>query len=245
MQNELRIWGIHTPIQNEPLFLQSGLVAVGWSQMGDLSALPADRDAFRDKYSVIYPDATKGNVGINSGTLYRFVHEMKSGDYIIFPAKSDRNIYIGVIDGDYQFQPGNTEYPHQRQVRWLKHLPRTAFSQGALYEVGSFVTFFSVKNYADEFLAALNKGAKRELPAEDESVGITAAEIKENTKDFILKELVRQLKGHGLEEFIADLLRAMGYRATVSPRGTILGMLRNISTLLPSFAALTVLSLWS
>ena len=54
---------------------------------------------------------------------------------------------------------------------------------------------------------------------EDESVGATADEIVEATRDFILKELSKNLKGYDLEEFVADLLRAMGYRTTVSSHG--------------------------
>ena len=54
---------------------------------------------------------------------------------------------------------------------------------------------------------------------EDETVAATAEDIQETTKDFILKELSHQLKGYDLEEFVADLLRAMGYRTTVSPHG--------------------------
>jgi restriction system protein len=96
-----------------------------------------------------------------------------------------------------------------------------SFSQGALYEIGSAMSFFMVKNYADEFMAALDKGFKKSSAAadEDETVGATADDIIESTKDFILKELSRQLKGYDLEQFVADLLRAMGYRTTVSPQG--------------------------
>ena len=114
------------------------------------------------------------------------------------------------------------EYPNQRKVKWIAHLPRTLFSQGALYEVGSALTFFLIKNYSDEYLGILNRGSKKAVisdASEDESVGATAEEIIENTKDFILKELSRRLKGYELEEFIADLLNAMGYRTTVSPHG--------------------------
>ena len=88
--------------------------------------------------------------------------------------------------------------------------------------MGSAMSFFSVKNYADEFLAALDKDFKKtdaSVEADDESVGATADDIVENTKDFILKELSRQLKGYDLEQFVADLLRAMGYRTKVSPQG--------------------------
>lgn len=105
-------------------------------------------------------------------------------------------------------------------VKWLRHLPRTAFSQGALYEIGSAMSLFSVKNYADEFLAALDNNFSRVHDnEEDESVAATADDIIESTRDFILKELSKHLKGYDLEEFVADLLRAMGYRTTVSAHG--------------------------
>ncbi len=82
------------------------------------------------------------------------------------------------------------------------------------------MSFFSVKNYADEFLAALDKSFKpKSASDDDETVAATAEEIIDSTRDFILKELSRKLKGYDLEEFVADLLNAMGYRTTISPHG--------------------------
>ena len=83
------------------------------------------------------------------------------------------------------------------------------------------MSLFTVKNYADEFLSALDKNFKKSITEaeEDESVAATADDIIESTKDFILKELTKNLKGYDLEDFIADLLRAMGYRTTVSAHG--------------------------
>lgn len=105
-------------------------------------------------------------------------------------------------------------------MKWLKHLPRTAFSQGALYEVGSAMSFFSLKNYADEYLAALDKNfQKSAIEQEDDTVAATAEDIIETTRDFILKELSKNLKGYDLEEFVADLLCAMGYRTSLSSHG--------------------------
>ena len=217
MADEIRMWGIHT--KDDSLFLNGNVIAIGWREMGDLSALSPTRDAFRDKYVDVYPDAKKGSIGTGVGMLYRFLYEIQVGDYIVFPSKIDRMINIGKVEGDYQFVSDAVEYVQQRKVRWLKHLPRTAFSQGALYEVGSALTLFAVKNYPDEFLHALEKGFRKTPQEEDDSVGPTADDIIESTKDFILKEISRQLKGYDLEEFVADLLRAMGYRTTVSPRG--------------------------
>lgn len=219
--DEKRIWGIHTKDDN--MFLQQGVIAIGWKEMGDLSKIGATREEFKERYLEVYPNAKKGSVANGAGMLYRFAHEVQVGDYVVFPSKIDRQINIGTIESGYEYDADAAEYVQQHKVKWLKHIPRTAFSQGALYEVGSAMSFFTVKNYADEYLAALDKGFKKTAITtdgeEDESVGATAEEIIESTKDFILKELSKNLKGYALEEFVADLLRAMGYRTTVSSQG--------------------------
>lgn len=221
MNEEKRLWGIHTLDDN--LFLKNDVIAIGWKAMGNLSLIKPGREAFKTKYAEVYPDAKKGSIANGAGMLYRFAHEVEIGDYVVFPSKIDRQINIGVIEGEYEYHPEAGEYVQQHKVKWLKHLPRTSFSQGALYEVGSAMFFFTVKNYADEYLAALDKSFKKNALTtgtdEDESIGATADEIVEATRDFILKELSKNLKGYDLEEFVADLLRAMGYRTKVSAHG--------------------------
>ncbi len=216
---ERKMWGIHT--LDDALFLKDDVIAIGWKQIGDLQEIPQTREAIKEKYIQTFPDEKKGYVSVSVGMLFRFCHEIQTGDYIVFPSKQDRMINIGEVTGNYVFNANQNPYSHQRSVKWLKHVPRTAFSQGALYEVGSALTLFSVKNYADEFLSALDKGFRQVPPSpdDDETVGATAAEIVESTRDFILKELSRNFKGYALEEFVADLLKAMGYRTTVSPQG--------------------------
>ena len=217
--DELKIWGIHTKDDN--LFLKDNIIAIGWHEIGDLKRIDANREAFKEKYRDTYPDAKKGSVANGAGMLFRFCNEVQIGDYIVFPSKINREVNIGIVEGDYVYDPRQIEYVQTRKVKWLKHLPRTVFSQGALYEIGSAMSFFTVKNYADEFLAALDKDFKKNFSpdAEDDSIGATAEDIEEITRDYILKELSRQLKGYDLENFVADLLSAMGYRTTVSPHG--------------------------
>ena len=216
---EKRVWGIHT--MDDYMFLNRNLIAIGWKPMGDLTLIAPEREAFKARYKEVYPDSKMQAIANSAGMLYRFVHEAKVGDYVVFPSKVNREIYIGVIEGDYLYSPQEAEYVQTRKVKWLKHLPRTSFSQGALYEVGSAMSFFSLKNYAEEYLSALERtGKKAEVVSDDaEVVEKTTEDIIESTKDYILKELSKNLKGYDLEDFVADLLRAMGYRATVSPHG--------------------------
>ena len=218
MNEEQRVWGIHS--LNDNLLLSKSVIAIDWEEFGDFRAIEGTREAFKAHYAEVYPEQNKRQIAIGAGTPFRFLYEVKKGDYIVFPSKADRKINIGMIVGDYYFEDDG-QYPQRREVKWLKHLPRTAFSQGALYEAGSALTFFSIKNYADEFLSALDKDFKPKSheEEEDETVGATAEDIVETTKDFILKELAKNLKGYDLEGFIADLLRAMGYRTTVSTHG--------------------------
>lgn len=219
MENNARIWGIHT--MDDSLFLNQNIIAIGWDAIGDLSRIEPTREAYKNEYIRAYSNAKKGSVATGAGMLYRFSCEMQKGDYVVFPSKIDRKINIGIVESDYFHDDAAAMYPNQRKVKWLRHLPRTAFSQGALYEVGSALSFFQVKNYSDEFLKALDRNfTGNNLESEpDETVARTAEEIIESTKDFILKELSKRLKGYALEEFIADLLQAMGYRTTLSPHG--------------------------
>lgn len=86
------------------------------------------RDAFKEKYLQVYPDAKQGSVDNGAGMLYRFACEVQVGDYVVFPSKIDRMINIGVVEGGYEYDADAAEYVRQHKVKWMKHIPRTAFS---------------------------------------------------------------------------------------------------------------------
>ena len=55
--------------------------------------------------------------------------------------------------------------------------------------------------------------------AQDESVAAVAEDVGETTRDFVLKRLAQELKGHPFAEFVGHLLNAMGYRTRISAEG--------------------------
>ncbi|WP_316398027.1 restriction endonuclease [Bradyrhizobium sp. 33ap4] len=218
--NEINLWGIHGGRTGDAdsLFLKKNCIAIGWASMGDLGVLAADREAFKAKVAQAYPEKKPGAWPVNAGQLFRFVHEMKAGDIIVYPSKRDRQIHIGKVQGDYKYDPtGETTYPNRRAVKWLHAVPRTNFTQGALHEIGSAMSLFLVKNYADEFRAVLEGPTAPVTPlAQDESVAAVTEDIEETTRDFVLKRLVQELKGAPLEGFIVHLLECMGYHARLT-----------------------------
>ncbi len=220
--SDVTIWGIHGGKTGDAdsLFLKKNYVAVGWYKLGDLSQLKPNREAFKSLVAEKYPEKKTGAIPVIAGQLYRFIHEMKDGDLVAYPSKRDRLVHIGKVTGPYLYnQKNDKSYPNLRPVKWLRSIPRTSFSQGALYEIGSAMSFFQIKNYADEFSALLEGKVKPADASEDVTVKLVADEIEEVTRDFILKKLAQDLKGHPFADFIAHLLEKMGYRTRVSPEG--------------------------
>jgi restriction system protein len=214
------MWGIHAGHTGDADSLfKKGYIAIGWEEMGDMKSFPTDREAFKAAVAKTYPQASPASVAGQAGQIFRFVCEMKPGDFVVYPSKQYRKVHIGRIEGPYRYDPAlSTGYPNLRKVTWLKEVARTSFSQGALYEIGSALSLFRVKNYADEFLEAVE--AKSLTPPEvDTTIKVVAEEIENNTRDFVLKRLAQELKGHPFAEFVAHLLSIMGYRTRVSPEG--------------------------
>lgn len=58
------IWGIHAGKTGDAdsFFLKKNCIALGWTQMGDLSILKPDRDAFKSRVMEVYPDAKPGAI---------------------------------------------------------------------------------------------------------------------------------------------------------------------------------------
>jgi restriction system protein len=216
------IWGIHAGRTGDAdvLFLKQHCIALGWDAMGDLSNLPPDREAFKQRYVQAYPNVKKGGIATVSGVPFRFLHEMKQGDLVAYPSKQDKQIHIGRIVGEYRYEPiGEKGYPHRRKVKWLKHVPRLDFTQGALYEIGSALSLFQIKNYADEFRAVVEGTDTAVMTVDqDATVSVVSEEIEDTTRDFVLKQLAQQLKGLPLESFVVHLLQCMGYHARLTPK---------------------------
>ncbi len=204
----------------DALFLKKGYVAIGWSAVGNLGSLSNTLEAFKQGVAKAYPDDKPGAVPVNAGQLYRFVHTMCVGDLVIYPSKIDHQIHIGKIASAYTYAPMiDSGFPNMHKVQWCASAPHKSFSLGALHEMGSLATLFQVKKYAGEFRSVLDGEKPSIAPAEDETVALVAQDIEETTRDFVLKQLALELKGHPLAYFVGALLEAMGYRTQVAGPG--------------------------
>jgi restriction system protein len=218
---ERTFWGIHAKgTKVEEVLLSRHQLAIGWPNLGDLTPIVHDREAIKAKLKIASPDEKPGAVPVIAGELFRFANEMAVGDVVIYRSNEGGQVHLGEVTGPYSHDPSyDPEHPNRRPVKWVKKTPSTAVSLGALHELGSALAFFQVKNYADEWAQILAGGTQTATDDSDEVVSVVAEASEQNTRDFILKRLAGQLKGHPFAHFVANLLQTMGYRTQVSPAG--------------------------
>jgi restriction system protein len=231
--SQVTVWGVHMGAHVGDRPIEGGYVAIGWPAIGDLTKIAPDREAFKTALVTAYPDKKAGAVPVDAGSMFKFLHEIQAGDIVVYPSKADRMVNIGRFTGDAIYAEGDPdEYPTRQKVEWLKHVPRDEFSQAALHEIGSFLTMFRVRRYANEFLAKINLATpvsittpsetlaeQQDEIADDNTATVSAAiQAEASTSDFIIKRLMTELTGHQFEEFIAHLLECMGYTARVTPK---------------------------
>ena len=85
------VWGMHPGETGDAhgLFTEKRVVAIGWPDMGDLSALKT-WDDFKARYEQVFPGKKPSHIAVNAGQIYRFVHEVKVGDLVHVGRKEHR-----------------------------------------------------------------------------------------------------------------------------------------------------------
>jgi restriction system protein len=126
--------------------MDQNVVVLQHQQFGDLRKLPQKRSAFYKAYSSHHPEDGKVAIGGIGGKFYRFIHEIKVGDLVLYPCLRDKNIYHGKVTGEYFFdEESKNDFPHRRQIRWLGWFPKKALSEFPRRELGAARTLFEFK----------------------------------------------------------------------------------------------------
>lgn len=208
-------------------FKADSLVSVGWDELGSLAGLRS-REDFLNAVGRCYPNARKGQVISAAGQLLRFVREVKVGDAVITYSPTERVYLVGTVTGEYEFTlQVSSEQPNVRRVQWRGQVSRDALSVGARNTLGSTLTLFLLPREVADEMEALLAGRLEPLaiPVQDtENADVEAVEHlykdqQQRSFEFI-KDIVNKLDWEEMQELVAGLLRAMGYKTRISPSGS-------------------------
>jgi len=204
-------------------FKNKSIVAIGWREMGDVSAF-IDRESFARAVAKAYPEMKKMQAAISSGQVYRFVREMTVGDRVLTYDPSARVYLVGTIASEHFYDPDLIEdYPNCRRVAWDSEVARDRLSVATKNSLGAISTLFllPLKAAAEmEGMLAQRSSASTSVEPEDEEaeVGSLLKDIQSKALEFT-KDKVSKLDWDEMQQLVAGLLRAMGYKTRVSPSG--------------------------
>jgi restriction system protein len=167
------------------------------------------------------------------GQIWDFIKEIKKGDLVALPLKTQSSIAIGRIEGDYEDREISPEVKHIRKVKWLKIIPRSEFDQDLLFSLGAFSTVCEIKrNDAEKRVSRLLEGRVKtiepnDLDFESEAIvevevpqfGIGQLDVEQHARDQIVKYISAKFSGHGLARLIESILSVQGYKTLKSEPG--------------------------
>ncbi|MCU0926983.1 MAG: restriction endonuclease [Hydrogenophaga sp.] len=208
-------------------FKTDSLVSIGWHEVGDMARLKTRADFTRAMEQHL-PGAKAGQVAASAGQTYRFVREIGLGDRVVSYDRSERIYLVGEVIGGYEYRPERSaEHPNIRRVRWQGQVARDALSVSARNSLGSISTLFLVAApVAAEIDSLLVNAAGTSKGTPEPSLIETPDAVDDLYKDVqskgfeFIKDRVNALDWEEMQELVAGLLRAMGYKTRISPSGS-------------------------
>ncbi len=217
--------------------LDNSYTAVDFREVGDLSDTK-DLPSMRELLTPAMPDKSAKAIGNYAAQLNAFANRMEVNDIVVLPLKSIGRLAFGVVTGEYQYLPGVGVLNHVRKVDWKRpDVARTAINQDLLYSLGAFSTVVQIsRNDAAFRLGKVLAGAETDPGARagvaltlpkveddvldtDEAIASDGQDIIRYSRDRILSRIKEQFAGYGLQDLVAEILRAEGMACKVPPKG--------------------------
>ncbi len=209
-------------------FLALKVVAIGWREVGELSKGASKTDILA-RCRVAYPEQTDAQLRTAQSPIYRFLNEIKIGSTVVTYNPALRRYHLGTVESDPVWAADQIEpLPRQRRVKWHSQVQRDVLPEPTLNTLGAIQTLFEINAsaYAElQFKASALNAELPELPVEvlrdeqkQQSAKLRSAALIEEAKNSIEQKILA-LDWEQLQELVAGVLRAMGYKTQISPRG--------------------------
>jgi hypothetical protein len=190
-------------------FEESGVVAIGWTEVGPIAASDGDAD-IDGKFDSTYPKRKEGSRRNGAAQVRRFLREIKVGDTVATYSPTGRLYLLGKITGDVTWR--EQEPPRARSVTWTRQVSRDVLSEALRNTLGSALTLFRLDpETAAELFEKAVPYMKRVVGAMGGEGGRTAI------PDFqTLMRPVLQFAGDGKEHAHGEALEHLGQEFKLS-----------------------------
>jgi predicted Mrr-cat superfamily restriction endonuclease len=199
--------------------LTNSQIVIGWSKTGNkLFDLKLDRDDFKEILKSDYPfyNNEPYSLGQGVGYLWRFIREMRIGDYAIVP--TSKAFYIGIIRSDMIYMPDKIieDTAIRRNVEWLndsKPVLREYCSAGLISRLKYQGTCVGATDLLEDIENAVKNAEKKQIPS-------FKTQLNENLKKVASELFVSNnayLDDRKFENLVRQLMIGLGAKSSVIP----------------------------
>lgn len=167
------LFGLHMIYQKDIFNDENPHIAIGWDALGDLSKIKS-KDELYKLYEDKYPKTKSKTIGQNVGQIWRFIFEMKVGDYVVL---ADGNkMHIAKVLSEYYYDSQNypnedKTYVNRRKVEWLKtNIDRKEISKKFHSSLAAKLSFFWLSDYKSSVYDLLIDQYKVSCDEEDDNL---------------------------------------------------------------------------
>lgn len=212
-------------------FLNESIVAIGWGEIGEITAQTPD-DEIRRRIDEFYPRRRSRTRAAWTSTIRRFVKEVAIGDAVVTYDNESRLYHLGEIRSAAKRNAvdinGGERWEFYREVAWQDETPRDSLLPNAQVNLSRPPTLFRVSDAASSDLRRRASKAPTPPATTDDEPQQTADELDDlasfpqedihKSEEFI-EDAITKLDWEQMQDLVAGILRAMGYKTTVSSPG--------------------------
>jgi restriction system protein len=203
-------------------FYGKNYIGIGWNILGDLTAIK-NLSEIKTLMEKMYPTDKKQKISLNSGQIKKFLLDMKVGDYILTYNSEEREYSLGKITSGYKYDK-NSDFNNIRDVVWENTFSRDLLTNTSKYSLGSLATVFEISD--DVKKEIIEKTRNKNLiqnniqiqTQADDSLDIIKEDFEEKAHEFI-KDKVSEFDWEKMQELVAALIRALGFKTKISQIG--------------------------
>jgi predicted Mrr-cat superfamily restriction endonuclease len=210
----------------ETISLPENVVVNGWSEANGL-LVEKDYWAFRDILRRTYYSGEKSmrRAGHAAATMWRFIHEMKIGDWTVVPHWAG-TFYIAEITGDpfYEESATVTDSAYRRKVRWLNDkqpIPRKLAKSRLISRMKTQQTSAKADDIIDEIVDAFTIASDQIIGGETSNqIRLFEKNLRIKTIEAVLAEIHNgYMEDYAFEHLVKRVLLCKGAtNADIVPR---------------------------
>ncbi len=209
-------------------FKENGYVSIGWGEIGEISKSDT-RESLKLKILEKWPDWHPQKIAISAGQLYRFRNEIRKADLVLTYDPSRRVYLVGTAQANYRFDSEwtNDDSANFQSIDWQEEISRDALTVRSKNSLGAISALFKLPDHVADDVQRVMSGSpppeEAAIEIDDTDDDFSLVTIQNKATEFI-KDLLSRISADDMEQLVAGVLRGMGYKTRVSPKGADRGL---------------------